>query len=344
MKKYLNKNIFYQGDTSILLPLALCYIVAFIFLKTLMSGWSDGMLYNYLYSGNYVKTIVDLDILMAFVIYILLIYIISVGVFKKKKWCTLLSGPFTKKDIRRRELIIIVSSILLFIAFYLIIIGQIYIERTEIINYMGPVFLKFMSFDLMRLIGVAFVTVGGIFLLDSIFSNLYMFVTGSVFTGVYVIFTCWNLGYFMRYKDMTSSLEVKNAMNLIINSITGFLDLGYFNFRDIDIINMVMVCILLIVIGCVCGLIASKLTNKIKVENMNDGIMFKLPKRMAKFMICTITGLVLAPFVVDMARYDYILEINQELLIIVSVILVLTVISTIVIKGLEKKLGKEILC
>ena len=118
MKKYFNKAIFYQGDGSILIPLLVTYVSAFIINLLATSNYFSWYIRTSLYNQGNKENILTFSHIFLFGLYMVVVYVITVGIYKRKKWSTLLAGPFSRMDIRKREFLIIsISSIVYIIAF-----------------------------------------------------------------------------------------------------------------------------------------------------------------------------------------------------------------------------------
>ena len=172
MKKYLNNNLFYQGDANIFLPLCMVYISTFILLLLLSNEYFSLQISRHLYNQINSKFIFSEGGVLLLIVYIGIVYMITVGIFKRKKWSTFLAGPFSRLDIRKRELSIMVTSILIFIGMYLSIIIKNYIQYQYILIYIDD-FYKIVVLDVIRIISLSTIIIGVVAVLDSIFSNLY---------------------------------------------------------------------------------------------------------------------------------------------------------------------------
>ncbi|MBX7407797.1 hypothetical protein K4H42_13145 [Clostridium chauvoei] len=97
---------------------------------------------------------------------------------------------------------------------------------------------------------------------------------------------------------------------------------------------------MIILIGIILGLISSLLTNKIKVENMTNGIMFKIPKKVGLFMIYTFNGLLLSPFIVETINVNlFYSSMDRNVILIIGIIciIVLSVISYFIVRKIKGK-------
>lgn len=289
MKKYLNKSLFYQGDAKIILPLLIVYIGVLLLNKLSFSNYFDWQIRQRLYGGYQESFIFSIESVVILVLYLIIIYILAVGIFKRKKWSTLLAGPFSRMDIRTREFIIIVMSTLFYLLSYLIIVGQEAIQNIEIITYMGN-FKEIIIIDLIRIISISTIAIGGLALLDSIFSNIYYLFGALVFIVIYMFLILINFDV-SRYLNLYNN---ERGLRYIYNGIMEYLG-GYSFGNEISKLQIASISVLFIITGIILIIIAKKLTNKMIVENMNEGIIFDFPKRIAKFMIITFGGMILAP-------------------------------------------------
>ena len=85
MKKYLNSNLFYQGDANIFLPLCMVYISTFIVFLISSNNFFGFEIRYYLYNQNNRTFIFSSETVLLLIPYIAIIYIITVGIFKRKK-------------------------------------------------------------------------------------------------------------------------------------------------------------------------------------------------------------------------------------------------------------------
>ena len=339
MKKYLNRSLFYQGDSKIILPLILLYISSVIINNLIITSYFENDLLRNLYSFNYgIDYLINNFIgILYLIIYICIAYIISVGVFKRKKWNTLLSGPFSRMDIRKREFFIISMSALIYLIIFIgLIIQKIYIYY-EVVRYVDFFMIKVLL-DILRIISISTIAIGGLALLDSFFSNLYYMVASIIFIFIYVIGIFVNYSYLISHY-VESSYNRISGTRIIINYLEGYYN-NYDNYMGITI----GISIFFIVAGLICLIIGKKLTNKMLVENMNEGIIFNFPKRILEFMIVTFPGIILSQSIVEVinARYFYYnLNENNRFKFIIITIGVLTIISYISLKTVKKGLKNK---
>ena len=334
MKGYLNKSLFYQGDSKITLPLLLLYLSSILINNSIINVYFENIIIRTLYSSYYNNSysINNFGGIAFLILYLCIAYIISVGVFKRKKWTSLLSGPFSRIDIRKREFyIILISALVYLFTFIVLLIQKTYIYY-EIVKYVDS-FMVMALLDILRMISISTIVIGGLALLDSFFSNLYYMVASIIFIFIYI------MGIFINY-DSIIIYYVNSPYNIISGPRNVFYYLeGYYNVNENYVGFTVGISILFMVIGLICLLIGKKLTSKMLVENMNEGVIFNFPKRILKFMIVTFPGIILAPSIIEFISeryFNYNLGERNKIIFTIVAILILTLISWIVLINIKR--------
>lgn len=332
MKKYLNKSLFYQGDAKIILPLAIAYIGVILFSKISLSNYFDWQIKQRLYGYYQDSFVLSFDSIVILLLYLIIVYIISVGIFKRKKWSTLLAGPFSRMDIRTREFIIVVMSAIFYLLCYLVIVGQETVQNIEIISYIGN-FKEIVIIDVIRIISISTITIGGLALLDSIFSNMYYLFGSLIFIIIYMISLLINFEV-SRYIYLYNG---DRGLRYLYNGIMEYLG-GYSIGNEISNLQIACISVFFIITGIVLIVIAKKLTNKMLVEYMNEGIIFEFPRRIAKFMLITFPGIILAPILsslIDEFYFNYTLSDSYLIFIRLVIVIIITFFSNLALKKFQ---------
>lgn len=332
MKKYLNKSLFYQGDAKIILPLSIAYIGVILFSKISLSNYFDWQIKQRLYGYYQDSFVLSFDSIVILLLYLIIVYIISVGIFKRKKWSTLLAGPFSRMDIRTREFIIVVMSAIFYLLCYLIIVGQETVQNIEIISYIGN-FKEIVIIDVIRIISISTITIGGLALLDSIFSNMYYLFGSLIFIIIYMISLLINFEV-SRYIYLYNG---DRGLRYLYNGIMEYLG-GYSIGNEISNLQIACISVFFIITGIVLIVIAKKLTNKMLVEYMNEGIIFEFPRRIAKFMLITFPGIILAPILsslIDEFYFNYTLSDSYLIFIRLVIVIIITFFSNLALKKFQ---------
>lgn len=333
MKKYLNSNLFYQGDANIFLPLCIVYVASFIFTLTITDGYFSWEINRYLYNQRDITFILSFDGVLLLIIYIGIVYAITVGIFKRKKWSTFLAGPFSRIDIRARELIIVVFSVIVYVLIFLSIVLKNYIQYYDILIYING-FYKIIIMDIIRIISISTITIGILAIMDTIFANLYYLVGAGIFSFIYLVCLLINFDSILSYYSYDQVYGLRYIYNGIMEYLSGS-TIG----NRISNLEIICISIIFVIIGIILIFISKVLTNKMLVERMNEGIIFEFPKKVASFMIITFVGVASAPYIstlIDDIYFRYSLGEYELVAIRVVIIVVLSVISYFVFKNFKK--------
>ncbi|WP_411169887.1 hypothetical protein ACH36K_05155 [Clostridium sp. MB05] len=327
MKKYLGKALFYQGDSNIFPFLIIIYIASFFINKSIISNWFNytlkGYLYNDSYWGHLNKYIYNFEGLFFLVLYLIIVYIIATGIFKRKKWSTLLAGPFSRMDIRKREFIVLIISNIVYIFIYLIIIGQSVLENRELVVYIGNL-NELILLDIIRIISISTIVIGFLCFFDSIFSNIYYFFGSLVFIFIYLVSILINIESSAYINYIYIGEEKIKGLRYLYGICYQYLSGTYY---EIPISNseIIYISISLILLGIIFIIIAKNLTNKMLVESMSEGIIFDFPKKIGKLMVITFPGLLLSPTLSELINEIYYYNLQYEELFFIRKILIFTI-------------------
>lgn len=333
MKKYLNSNLFYQGDANIFLPLCIVYVASFIFTLIITDGYFSWEINRYLYNQIDMSFILSFEGVLLLIIYIGIVYAITVGIFKRKKWSTFLAGPFSRIDIRARELIIVVFSVIVYVLIFLSIVLKNYIQYYDILIYING-FYKIIIMDIIRIISISTITIGILAIMDTIFANLYYLVGAGIFSFIYLVCLLINFDSILSYYSYDQVYGLRYIYNGIMEYLSGS-TIG----NRISNLEIICISIIFVIIGIILIFISKVLTNKMLVERMNEGIIFEFPKKVASFMIITFVGVASAPYIstlIDDIYFRYSLGEYELVTIRVVIIVVLSVISYFVFKNFKK--------
>lgn len=335
MKKYFKNNIFYQGDAKIILPLFLVYIITFMVEYIKINEYFKYNIGRRLYNNVNIFNIVGVFDILFLTLYLGIIYIISSGLFKRKKWTTFLSMPYSKLDIRKREFFIIFISLFVYIGIFLLLILKGYIQYYEVIIYLDK-FYRIIIIETIRLTSIAFLILGIICIVDTIFSNIY-YIVGSILTVIiYFMFFIFNFQDLLREEIIYKNFNIIDLLNIIYDYILG-------GFREFRLYQVTIIATIFIVISIILIYISKELTDKMLVENMNEGIIFNFPKKVARFIMITLPGLIVSLFMAELidSYYDYTLSYNRLLLIKIIVIISSTLITKYFISAFRKEFKKK---
>ncbi|NKF05374.1 hypothetical protein J1C67_14905 [Clostridium gasigenes] len=340
MKKYLNKNIFFQGDAKIFSVLMSLLLLVGVFLDITMnnSNYNDYrfMLYNY---SDQVKNPLGIVGMFILVVFLVICFVLICGMFKRKKWATLLSGPFSRIDIRKRELALMIGCIMGFILLFLLVCERNYIANDVLNSYIKG-FWILVVIDIIRIVVVSAALTSILFFIDSLTSNMYV-TLGSMFAiGAYCIVVIITIGSSFLWAYNSIVRKVWEYITIMIDSILFGAEINihkYIFFTGL---------ILLIIITIVCTIITKKLTKKIKVENMGDALIFRSIRKIAPILLSTLIGMIVGTIIFKGLLVDNRLEVVLNTvtypLISIGIITIISIIIYIIIKSISIVLKNKI--
>jgi len=336
MKRYLNKGLFYQGDAKISLPLLVVYFINYFIVYSMVGNFFSynlrQRLYNYWSYDSELILINTMENWMFMIFYYGICYLIIVGIFKRKKWSTLLSGPFSRLDIRKRELILILISFLVYLFTFILVVLQNIFLNQELIAYLGD-FYKVFYLDILRIIALSLISISVVAILDSFFSNVYYFFSSIILLFLYGILLIVNFSSIIY--NFVNGKEYFYKIREVIRSYR----VGEFRNEKLGVNMVIYISIALILLSFLFIYIAKLLTNKMKVENMNDGIIFDFPKKIMKFITSTFLGIAFSPTIVDYINeiyFNYEIAANDLVVLNILIIIGMSLISYYIIRKLEK--------
>lgn len=336
MKRYLNKSLYYQGDGKIWLPLLVVYLINYLVITLFVEDFFSFELRNSLYYKEQtyygdIHLIYDIEMWIAMIIFYAVCYFIIVGFFKRKKWSTLLSGPFSKLDIRKRELILMLISFLVYLLTFIIVVFQNVYLNEELVSFISD-FNKVLYLDILRVIAISFIGISIVAILDSFFSNVYYFLSSIILLILYTLLLISNFNNIIYNFVYSNRYSYK-----LIDIIRGYLVGNFIEIENRDII-IISGSIGLIILSLIFIYIAKNLTKNMLVENMNEGIIFELPKKIMKFIISTFLGIVFSSRIANYLNemyFDYNLVAENLLLLNILIIIIISLVSFYIIKKIE---------
>lgn len=342
MKKYLNKNVFFQGDAKIGIILASLFIAVWVLLEFYIKNSYDTN-YNYIiydYSGYvYSNTPLGRIIIVVLSVFLVLSFISICGMFKRKKWSTLLSCTFSRIDIRKRELVLMGGCIIGFILIFLLVCIRYSIENAILVSYIDE-FWTLVGIDVIRIIIVSLAITAILFFIDSLTSNMYV-TLGTIFTiGLYCGAIVMTIGscFLLDYSVSSSSITIF-IMDIIKSIIIGSKE----NVYTYEFLSGV---IAIIVMTSICGLITKKLTGKMKIEHMGDAFIFSQIRNIIPFLLSTLIGMGIGNIIFQNLLWNgnFKLSLNSVSYPVVSfgIIIIVSIIANIIIKSSIKAFKNKI--
>jgi len=332
MKKYLNKNIFFQGDARIfallLSLLVATYMILELSIKTSLYSNYEFILYNY-YGTRNIQTPLGVIGIFILLIFLVISFISICGIFKRKKWATLLSGPFSRMDIRKRELVLMMGCVIGFILIFLLACIRYSIANDILVSYMKG-FWWLVSIDVIRIIFISLCAISILFFIDSLTSNMYI-TLGSIFAiGVYVFAFLVTI----RNSFSWSYNGILNKIEIFIREMLYAILLG--EELHIYTYKFLIGLLILILVTIICTIITKKLTLKIKIENMSEAFIFNIIRNIVPILLSTLIGMIVGFIIFEWLVYTVEVEValNQitQPLMSFGIISCISIIAYIIIK------------
>ncbi|SFC22328.1 hypothetical protein [Clostridium uliginosum] len=267
MKRYLNKALMYQWFNTAKVPILIGIMI-----------W--GFIANEILNDQYYQTMGDISLLdgdgfrgaylpsyVILGVIFLSIYFIVLGVNKRNMNMFLLSGPYTKKQIRSNELICFLITLVLFIITYIYIAITFYIRHSEsftIINgYSTIILIESIKIFLLGIIGILFILI-----VDSLFSNASVIALSMGFMFFSFLLILHKIDWIFRvFRNVLDVDKYINNINYIKNKFLIFNeDYSRINVR---LKNFFIYCIILLVIIAIMLIVLRILQRKCGFETNN---------------------------------------------------------------------------
>lgn len=345
MKKYLNKNIFFQGDGKIFILLSSLLVVLELLLEVYINNnyandytW---VIYDYSHTVYNLTPLGTMGVMLLGV-FLIICFIIICGMFKRKKWATLLSGPFSKMDIRKREVALMIGCIIGFILMFLLVCIRYSIANDVFISYIKGYWLL-VGVDVIRIIVIGSAITAVLFCIDSITSNIYVTLCSIFSIGAYIVAIMGTVSNsFIREYSYEMTKINKFLSNMFDSVLVGN---EYFIYSYEFLIGLIIILLLTVIFG----FIAKKLTAKLKVEHMGEPLVFKSTRKVLPFLISTFIGMTSGNIIFSNLLWSGDLEVYLDTItypmfslgIIIAVSIVAYIIIKLVMKALKNKIPKK---
>lgn len=343
MKKYLNKSIFFQGDAKIVTLLSVLIMIAWVALEFIINNSYNSeyrwRLYDY---SSYSYTLLGASGILILGMFLVVSFIVICGLFKRKKWATLLSGPFSKIDIRKRELTLMIVSIVGFILMFLLVSIRYSIANDILVSYTKG-YWTYVIIDIIRVIVIGLTITSILFVIDSLTSNMYITLGVLFAIGAYLITIMITAGSLFTWTYDGARREIQDFIfNILEGVLCGAKEYIYSYEFLIGIV-------LLVLITVICTVTTKKLIKKTKVEYMGEALVFKFTRKIAPFLLSTLigmnAGIIIFENLLWQGSFDKLgVEVNSTTypIIGIGIIIIISLIANIIIKCIIKALKNKI--
>lgn len=187
MKKFVNKALMYQSFQKAKWMMAFSLLVFFISCyftnKSRFSSISSSIANL---STNEFSSF-DISIIILICLILFLIYTMITGTRKKEYRDFLGSGPYTKEDIKKNEILFLSLSLFIIVLFFVYINVCFYFKEEYLISITSKYFL-IMFKDIVRILVIGFAFIAYLLFMELLFSNTTFFIFMLLITPIVVLF------------------------------------------------------------------------------------------------------------------------------------------------------------
>lgn len=305
MKKLYNKALFYQylynGKWIILFGIIIFYISVYGETQNLFTALKMNI------SSIYTNKMDSRSILYLFIMCVILfgIYIFTTGFNKRNNLTFLNASPFTRKEIKKNEILFLLYSLSIFILIFIYMNLCLYYNQRELLSISCNYIYVLIS-DTLRLVFVGCLFIVYLEFMDMIFSNTIFTIIAMIILPLAFIcnFLCI-ISVLKNVKLFSFGGIINIILAKIVNIIINYLLLGYYNISKIESIITYLFLLLIIVVGFI---LIDKINKKFTINNLNKFFSFGIVK---KLFIWT-TSLSVVNFVIAMLFNNYMYKIYYE--------------------------------
>lgn len=340
MKKLFNKALMFQNIHSIKLQtLSLGILFGIISYFSINSNIKD-FIYNAadLNEGSSeFSTSTGLWIL-TMIFFITLIFMFMKGINKKDSSAFFMSGPFTKRDIKKNEVLTLIFLVLYFSTILLYVIVCLTYKHRIQVKFI-PDYYKYMFIGIIRTIVVGILFSFYLSFMDLLFSNTIVSILAMVMFPIMAIFTVAILLEVVlcdKILDYVIPLGSKYFTCMLIYFFGENSDMvhnTYFSFNKMFILCTILSIVAIIILGILLYIIS----DKIKINNINNIFNFKIVETISiQFILFSIIMEILIA-VIELKDYSVSSRMVYLVLITISYLL-----SNILRKFIVKKIDSYV--
>lgn len=340
MKKLYNKALMYQffylGKWALFVSMILYGIFTYGFVNSNLANLSLNI------SGLEGDTLDNLNpyhvIFLCLIIFLL--YVVVTGFNKRNNMTFLTSGPYSKEEIKKNEILFLIISLFLLIFTFIYINICLYIRDNTLLSLASNEYTA-LFFNIMRLVIVGVAFIAYLTFMDMLFSNTIISILAMI--GTPVILTV-NLLLINDIANRLSSFHlydfnlIRDIYN-IIGSIFNFIFRNEINYERIDYIAIIII----LIITVVAFIITWRINKNLCLNKINNFFVFQIVEKIVFFIISFTISLVCLFLICY--KYSYYNNTNASVkgTIITLTLIVLCVAVSYVIKNLLSKLFKGLI-
>lgn len=340
MKKLFNRSLMFQNIYSIKVQtIALGILFGIIAYFSINSNIQDFM-YSAVNLSEYVDEYSTSNGFCMFLMisFITLIFIFMKGINKRDSMSFFMSGPFTKREIKKNEVLTLILLVLFFVVIYTYIILCLSYKHKIQIEYI-PNYCKYTSVGILRLLIAGIVFSLYLAFMDLLFSNTIVSILAMVILPITMIGVILVL-----LEVLLSDKIIRCAVNFgykyskcifiyFFGENTDLVNNSYFSYNKILIFGTAM-SILAIIILCFLMYIIS---DKIRVNNINNIFNFRIVELVSVQLIVFFMIIQILAVTIQIKEYSISSRIVKLVFVIISF-----GISNVLRKSIVKKIDSYV--
>lgn len=305
MKKLYNKALFYQylynGKWVILFGVIIFYITIYGETQNLFTTLKMNI------SLIYTNKMESRSILYLFIMCAILfgIYIFTTGFNKINNLTFLNASPFTRKEIKKNEILFLLYSLSIFVFIFIYINLCLYYNQRELLSISYNYIYVLVS-DTLRLFFIGCLFIVYLEFMDMIFSNTIFTIIAMIIFPV--AFICNFLCIITISSDIglfAFSGVINSILNKIENISINYLLLGYYDITRIESVITYLLLLLIIIVGFI---LIDKINKKFTINNLNKFFSFAIVKK----IFIWVTSLSVVNVIATMLLDNYMYKIYYE--------------------------------
>lgn len=334
MKKYINKALLYQSYYSGRWGLLGGSIILSIIVYSSLNSNFELVKYRISNLDANIMDVWDLYLNLFVCILIFAIYILITGLNKRNNLTFVTSGPFTREEVKRNEMIFLFGSLFLFAIVCLYVSICSFISNSEILPFIYGAWRELaLSFIRLIIIGSGFILYLTLF--DMLFSNTIVTILSLVAFPILIIYNLLgirNICYALFQKDIFPYYIVSSIVHFMQPALNFFTK--RYNAINFDIKRVMLPVILIIMFMILTYLFIKFINKKITINNINKFFIFPVVESIYIGMICfSVISFVVSVLIDKLFFYTNIyngkpvISLNY-IMSIISVILIISVMAT----------------
>lgn len=339
MKKLFNRSLMFQNIHSIKVQtIALGILFGIVAYFSINSNIQDSM-YSVVNLNEYIEYSTSSGFCMFLMIsFITLIFIFMKGINKRESMSFFMSGPFTKREIKKNEVLTLILLVLFFVAIYIYVIVCLSYKYKIQVEYI-PDYCKYSFVGILRLLIAGILFSLYLAFMDLLFSNTIVSILAMVILPITMIEVVLVLlevllsDKIIRYVVNTGYKYAKCMFIYFIGDNNELVNNSYFSYSKILILGTAISILAIIILSVLIYMIS----DKIKVNNINNIFNFRIVELVSVQLILFSMIIQILAVIIQIKEYSISSRIVKLVFVIISF-----GISNVLRKSIVKKIDSYV--